>query len=42
MKIIYFTSFFIILIILLFISLFLVEIPSPSKKIVENYELAIS
>ncbi len=42
MKIIYFTSFFIILIILVFISLFLVEIPTPSKKIVEDYSLEIS
>ncbi len=41
MKIIYFTSFFVILLILVFISLFLVEIPTPSKKIVEDYRLEI-
>ena len=38
MKIIYFTSFFVFLIVLVFISLILIEIPTPSKKIVEYVE----
>lgn len=41
MKIIYFTSFFAILIIIVFISLFLLEIPTPSKKIIEDYNLEV-
>jgi len=41
MKTIYFTSFFIFLIILFFIALFFIEIPSPSINIVEDYNLEI-
>ena len=42
MKTIYFTSFFIFLVVLFFISLFFIEIPTPSKKIIEEYTLEIS
>ena len=41
MKIIYFTSFIILIILLVFFALYFVEIPSPSKKIIENYKLEI-
>ena len=41
MKSIYFTSFFILIIFFVLIALYFVDIPSPSRFIVENYKFEI-